>query len=78
MGAFKTIELTHQDDITEIRFHTDGGPLRVERNRALRGAYDAFPRSAPSRETKVVIDHRHWRRVVQRRSTRPASGPLAG
>jgi enoyl-CoA hydratase/carnithine racemase len=50
MTAYPSISLQHDGGVTEIRFHTDGEPLRWNREAA-----SAFVEVAADRETKVVI-----------------------
>jgi enoyl-CoA hydratase/carnithine racemase len=54
MPGYRSIELTRSDGVTEIRFHTDGGPL-VWNAGAHREAGDAFAEVAGDSETRVVI-----------------------
>lgn len=54
MSAYESIELTRADGVTELRFHTDGGPL-VWNATAHREAGHAFAELAGDSETKVVI-----------------------
>ena len=54
MGSFESIEITRDAGVTEVRFHTDGGPLRWNAA-AHREAGDAFAEVAGDRETKVVV-----------------------
>jgi len=54
MSDYESIVLTHRDGVTEIRFHTEGGPLRWTPE-AHREAGYAFAEVAGDRETKVVI-----------------------
>jgi enoyl-CoA hydratase/carnithine racemase len=52
--SYETVELSRTDGVTEIRFHTDGGPL-VWSATAHREAGDVFAEIAGDPETKVVI-----------------------
>ncbi len=54
MGGYRTIELTHRDEITEIRFHTDGGVLRWSPT-SYEDAYHAFTAVGDEPDTKVVL-----------------------
>jgi enoyl-CoA hydratase/carnithine racemase len=54
MGTYETVELLRSDGVTEVRFHTAGGPL-VWSATAHREAGDAFAEVAGDVETKVVI-----------------------
>jgi enoyl-CoA hydratase/carnithine racemase len=54
MGSYRSIELTRADGVTEVRFHTDGGPF-VWNAGAHREAGDAFAEVAGDSETRVVI-----------------------
>jgi enoyl-CoA hydratase/carnithine racemase len=54
VSTYETIEVRREDGITEVRFHTDGGPL-VWNASAHREAGDAFAEVAGDREAKVVI-----------------------
>jgi enoyl-CoA hydratase/carnithine racemase len=54
MSDYESIALTHRDGVTEVRFHTDGGPLRWTPE-AHREAGYAFSEVAGDRETRVVI-----------------------
>jgi enoyl-CoA hydratase/carnithine racemase len=54
LSGYETIELTRSDGVTEIRFHTAGGPL-VWSAAAHREAGDAFAAVAGDMKTKVVI-----------------------
>jgi hypothetical protein len=63
MGTYETIELTHRDAITQMRFHTDGGILRWGPT-AYEDAYHAFTEVGDERATRGATS-----------STRPASAP---
>jgi enoyl-CoA hydratase/carnithine racemase len=52
--SYETIELTHRDGVTEVRLHSDGGPL-MWNAASHREIGDAFAELAMDRETKVVI-----------------------
>jgi enoyl-CoA hydratase/carnithine racemase len=54
MRAYVAIDIARSGGVTEIRFHTDGGPLRWN-PAAHREAGDAFAEVAGDPETKVVI-----------------------
>jgi enoyl-CoA hydratase/carnithine racemase len=54
LSTYESVELKRVDGITEIRFHTDGGPL-VWNPAAHREAGDAFAEVGGDPETKVVI-----------------------
>ncbi len=54
MSAYESIELARDGGVTEIRFHTGGGPL-VWNESAHREAGHAFAEVAGDAETKVVI-----------------------
>jgi enoyl-CoA hydratase/carnithine racemase len=54
VAGYRSIELTRSDGVTEIRFHSDGGPL-VWNAGAHREAGDAFAEVAGDPQTKVVI-----------------------
>lgn len=54
MRDYESIEISHRDGVTELRFHTDGGPL-VWNATAHREIGDALSELAADRATKVVI-----------------------
>jgi enoyl-CoA hydratase/carnithine racemase len=54
MSAYEMIDVSSSDGVTEIRFHTNGGPL-VWSAVAHREAGDAFAEVAGDATTKVVI-----------------------
>jgi len=54
MGEYKSIEISHRSGVTELRLHTDGGPL-VWNAVAHRELGDALGELAADRATKVVI-----------------------
>jgi enoyl-CoA hydratase/carnithine racemase len=54
VSVYDTIEITRADGVTEVRFHTAGGPL-VWSATAHREAAEAFGALAGDRETKVLI-----------------------
>ncbi len=54
MAGYESIVVTREGGVTEVRFHTDGGPL-LWNAAAHREGGDAFAEVAGDRETKVVI-----------------------
>jgi enoyl-CoA hydratase/carnithine racemase len=54
MRSYESIETTHRDGVTEVRLHTDGGPLFWNAT-AHREIGDALVEVAGDRDTKVVI-----------------------
>jgi len=54
MRTYESVELRREDGVTEVRFHTDGGPM-VWNPTAHREAGDVFAEIAGDRDTKVVI-----------------------
>jgi enoyl-CoA hydratase/carnithine racemase len=54
MRSFDSIDIRTEGGVTEVRFHTDGGPLRWNAT-VHREAGDAFSDVAGDRDTKVVI-----------------------
>ena len=65
MGGYRTIELTHRDEITEIRFHTDGGVLRWSPT-SYEDAYHAFTAVGRRARHQGRADHGHRGRLVHR------------
>jgi enoyl-CoA hydratase/carnithine racemase len=54
MSSYDTVAIERSDGVTEVRFHTNGGPLEWSAT-AHREAGDAFAQVAGDSETKVVI-----------------------
>jgi enoyl-CoA hydratase/carnithine racemase len=54
VSPFSSVEITHRDTVTELRLHTDGGPLRWNAT-AHRELGEVLARVGADRETKVVI-----------------------
>jgi enoyl-CoA hydratase/carnithine racemase len=54
MRSYESIEINHRDGVTELRLHTDAGPLRWNAT-AHRELGEALIEIAGDRETKVVI-----------------------
>jgi enoyl-CoA hydratase/carnithine racemase len=54
LTKWETVDVRRRNSVTELRFHTDGGPL-VWSATAHREQYEAFSWLSRDRETKVVI-----------------------
>jgi len=54
VSSYTSIEITHRDGVSELRLHTDGGPLRWNAT-AHRELGEALAEIAATRTTKVVI-----------------------
>lgn len=54
MSSYTSIEITHRDGVSELRLHSDGGPLRWNAT-AHRELGEALAEIAATRTTKVVI-----------------------
>jgi enoyl-CoA hydratase/carnithine racemase len=54
MRSYQTIEITRADAITQLRFHTEGGPLKWSPT-SYEDAYHAFTEVGDDPDTKVVV-----------------------
>ena len=65
---FRTIRMPREDGILEMRFHTDGGPLRWSLL-PHRRAREAFLEVGRDRDNRCRHPDRHGRRVLRARAT---------